>query len=333
MPGRDLELPPSDADRARAIESLRRAAPQLGLDELERRMDLALAAQTVGELAMIAWDLPAADSDAAAYQAVQRRHVSAWRSAWFRSHAAAYGLTNGMLIGVWGLTGEGLFWPFFPIAGWGIGLGMHAVTVRNEQRKRQERDERKLQKAARAELPRPARQRRALSAPAVPTQAVVMFIDIVDSTRLTAVIGDEDWTRVRARHRELLHRCYESYRGTEVNTVGDGFLARFDGAPEAVQCAVDIQLRLQDDRRELGFSPSVRIGINAGQAMDEGGDLLGMVVNIAARLTALADAGEILTTEAVADRLDTRFHLDDLGLRELKGVERSVHVLAVRWAG
>lgn len=333
MPGRDLELPPSDGDRARVIESLRRAAPQLGLDELERRMDLALAAPTVGELAMIAWDLPAPDSGAAAAQSDPRPHVSAWRSAWFRSHATAYGLTNGMLVGIWAVTGDGFFWPFFPIAGWGVGLGMHAVTVRNVQRKKQARAQRKLEKAARTELPRPSRRSAALPAPAVRTRAVVMFIDIVDSTRLTAVIGDEDWTRVRARHRELLQRCYESYRGIEVNTAGDGFLARFEGAAEAVQCAVDIQIRLQDDRRELGFSPSVRIGINAGEAMDEGGDLLGMVVNIAARLTALADAGEILTTEAVADRLDTRFHLDDRGLRELKGVGRSVHVLAVRWAG
>ena len=159
-----------------------------------------------------------------------------------------------------------------------------------------------------------------------------MFADIVDSTRLTAVIGDEDWTRVRARCRQLLHDCYATHDGAEVSSHGDGFLARFTAPVGAVRCAIEIQRRLHDERRQMGFAPTLRIGINCGDAVDEDGDLLGTVVNLAARVMADAQPGEILTTEAIADRLDDRFGLEDRGLRVLKGMSRPCHVLSVIWA-
>jgi class 3 adenylate cyclase len=329
MPGEDLERPPTDVDRARAIDRLRAAGSRLGLDEAERRMDMAVRAASVGELAVLVWDLPEHQLEPARREGRMR---GALRNAGFRAHATAYGLTNGLLVGTWALTGHGFFWPFFPIAGWGIGLGMHAVGVETAQRHKEASAARRLARAPQPP-PQPVQTNRKPELTRSRVSTVVMFTDIVDSTRLTAIIGDEDWTRIRARHRELLHRCYDSHNGTEVNSHGDGFLSRFSNPADAVLCATEIQLRLLDERRELGFAPSVRIGINAGDAVDEGGDLLGTVVNVAARIMALADPGEIFVTETVADRLDDRFRLDDRGLRDVKGLDRSCHVLAVRWAG
>lgn len=333
MSGPDLGLPPSDADRVRVIDSLKTAAGQLGLDEVERRMSLALEVPTQAELARLAWQAPALD-DAAAVATERPHPVSAWRDVGYRAHATAYALVNALLVGTWALTGHGFFWPFFPIAGWGIGLGMHAFGVRTWQRHRhhrKQREARRVHKGRQGRLPAGAHGENGSRA-AVRAQAAVMFTDIVDSTRLTAVIGDENWTRVRARHREMLGQCYKSWRGREVSAIGDGFLARFDSASDAVQCAIDIQRTLDAERRKTGFAPSIRIGINAGDVIDEGGDLLGSVVNVASRVTAAAEPNEILTTEAVAERLDGRFDLVDRGLRDLKGLERSVHILAVDWS-
>lgn len=341
MAGAEIDLPPTeppdDQDRQRVLDRLRSASPRLGLEEAERRMDAAINARTKADLALLLWDLP--DAQAAAPAHIQPPKVGAWRSAAFRTHATAYGLVNGMLVGIWALTdSHDLFWPFFPIAGWGIGLGMNAVGARHAQRHKYEKEVRRLEKAARAELAPPSKKRAGtdptLAAAPVrpsPTRVVVMFTDVVDSTRLTMVIGDEDWTRVRARYREMLHDCYRAYGGREVSSQGDGFLARFDRPANAVQCAVDFQSKLRSQRDQFGFAPAVRIGINSGDAIEERGDVLGTTVNLASRITSSAAPNEILVSEAVADQLDDRFELTDGGLREMKGLDRTAHVLSVTW--
>jgi class 3 adenylate cyclase len=362
VPDNALEQLADDGDRSRAIELLRAAGPQIGLEELDRRLDAAIAARTVGELAVLVWDLqdlPAPPPPA---------KLGVWRSATFRFHAWAYGGVNTLLVGTWALTGHGFFWPFFPIAGWGIGLGMHGVAVETSQRHKAERAVRRSREATQKKLDRAARQVEGGAAPpgALPSGSngagqappaaghpsstatsstaasssaaarrlpvVVMFADIVDSTRLTAVIGDEDWTRVRARCRQLLQDCYAAQQGSEVSSHGDGFLARFPGAAGSVRCAIEVQRRLDDERRQIGFAPTLRIGINGGEAMDEDGDLLGTVVNLAARVMTEAQPGEILITEAIADRLDDHFTVDDRGLRLLKGMNRPCHLLSVAWS-
>jgi class 3 adenylate cyclase len=95
--------------------------------------------------------------------------------------------------------------------------------------------------------------------------------------------------------------------------------------------AIAFQRRLDEQRRATGFAPAVRIGINAGDAVEEEGDVLGATVNLASRVTAAAQPNEILITEVVADRVDSHIHLRDEGLREMKGLERRVHVLSVSW--
>jgi class 3 adenylate cyclase len=158
-----------------------------------------------------------------------------------------------------------------------------------------------------------------------------MFIDVVDSTRLTEVIGDEEWSRIRSRYRALLRSCYASHGGTEVNAQGDGFLARFGSSPDAVRCGIEVQRRLRHQREDTGFALTVRIGLHAGEAVEETGDLLGTAINMAARVMAEAQPAEVLITEAVADQLDGRFELEDRGLRTLKGLSRPRHLVAVHW--
>jgi class 3 adenylate cyclase len=158
-----------------------------------------------------------------------------------------------------------------------------------------------------------------------------MFTDVVDSTRLTEVIGDEEWSRVRARYQALLRSCYGTHGGSEVSAHGDGFLARFGSSSDAVRCGIEIQRRLRVQREETGFAVSVRIGLHAGEAMEETGDLLGTVINMAARVTSEAQPAEVLVTEAVADQLDGRFELADRGVRTLKGLSRPRHLFAVDW--
>jgi class 3 adenylate cyclase len=121
--------------------------------------------------------------------------------------------------------------------------------------------------------------------------------------------------------------------GAEVGAQGDGFLTRFGSPCDAVRCGIEVQRRLRDQREETGFALSVRIGLHAGEAVEDTGDLLGTVINMAARVTSEAQPTEVLVTEAVADQLDGRFELADRGLRTLKGLSRPRHLFAVEWTG
>jgi class 3 adenylate cyclase len=245
----------------------------------------------------------------------------------FRYHAGAYGLTNGFLVGTWAVTGHGFFWPIFPAMGMGIGLGLHALAAHGHEEHQAERELRRLETGDRA-----------LALPPVPAHGperrfvVVMFTDIANSTRLAEAMGDAEWSRVRGVHQELLRDCLGAHHGSEVGSQGDGLLARFGTPLDAVLCAVDVQRRLHDQRNASGFAPALRIGIHSGDAVEDRDDLVGTAINIAARVVAEAGPGEVVVTEPVADQLDSRFELEDRGLRALKGVTHPRHLLAVRWS-
>jgi class 3 adenylate cyclase len=144
-------------------------------------------------------------------------------------------------------------------------------------------------------------------------------------------LGDEGWREVLADHRALVRSCLDEHGGKEVGTQGDGFLMRFDNAGHAVACAVSVQRRLAESHTAGAFAPKVRIGVHAGEAVDEGDDLVGRALNVASRITDVAEPGEILVTEAVADHLPPGTRLVDRGIRELRGVSRPRHLLAVEW--
>lgn len=354
----------SDADRERVATALRDecAAGKLDYDELSHRLELAYGAKTVGDLAVAVRDLDVPIVAAPSVTPPADARVSPLRSGGFRAHLTSYGLVNGFLVGIWVVTGaHGEFWPIWPMMGWGLGLGFHAMGVASHQRHRAERSARREAQRMRHEArhaerheryaerhqryaerhqrdaerldrrrhDRDADERRA--APAGPARVSVMFTDVVDSTRLNEALGDEEWIRVLSHHRAMLRTVFAAHGGTEVGGQGDGFLARFSSPADAVGCAVEIQRRLAAQREAAGFALRVRIGIHAGDAIDHDGDLIGSVINLAARVLREARPDEILVTEQVADGAGRSFELEDRGLVELRGFAKPRHLLSVRW--
>jgi class 3 adenylate cyclase len=159
----------------------------------------------------------------------------------------------------------------------------------------------------------------------------VMFTDIANSTTLAETLGDDAWGRVLSEHRTLVRDCLRRHNGTEVGTQGDGFLVRFDHPIDAVACAVSLQRRLAAERDRGAFTPEVRVGIHAGEALADDNDLVGRVINLASRVTSAATPGEILVTEPVADHLGPSVAMTDRGLQPLKGFSQPRHLLSVTW--
>jgi class 3 adenylate cyclase/alpha-beta hydrolase superfamily lysophospholipase len=144
----------------------------------------------------------------------------------------------------------------------------------------------------------------------------VLFTDIVDSTARAAELGDGRWRDLLARHDEQLRKELERFGGNEVKTVGDGFLATFDGPPSsALRCALAITAAA----RELDIR--VRIGMHTGECELIGEDVGGMAVHIASRVNGLAKPGEVLVSGTVFGTVvGGPFAFQDRGLHELKGV-------------
>ena len=144
----------------------------------------------------------------------------------------------------------------------------------------------------------------------------VMFTDIVDATARAAELGDGRWRDLLARHDEEVRKELDRFKGREVKTVGDGFLATFDGPPSrALRCA----LAITDSARELGVE--VRVGIHTGECELIGDDVGGMAVHIASRVNGLAGPGEVLVSGTVFGTVvGGPFTFEDRGFHELKGV-------------
>jgi class 3 adenylate cyclase len=126
--------------------------------------------------------------------------------------------------------------------------------------------------------------------------ATVLFTDIVDSTKRAVELGDQRWKELLGRHDAQVRRQLARFQGCEVNTTGDGFLARFDGPARAIRCAMAIR----DVMRSLGLE--VRAGVHTGEVeLRDGGDISGIAVHIAARVAAAAGAGEVFVSRIVVD--------------------------------
>jgi class 3 adenylate cyclase len=171
----------------------------------------------------------------------------------------------------------------------------------------------------------------ARSATAIREDKVFMFTDIVKSTDLVGVIGDEAWGHLVRWHNEMLARLVAEHRGEVARSTGDGFFVAFDGAHQALACAVAIQRALADHRRDQGFSPTVRIGLHRSGATREGTDWSGFGVHAAARIGALAEGEEILASRATAEAADLDHPLADPRTVSLKGITEPVEVVAVDW--
>ena len=195
---------------------------------------------------------------------------------------------------------------------------LHRQAVQAKMQRRQDRREERAEATRKAQGP----ERKWVT---------VMFTDIANSTGLTEDLGDDEWSRILSAHRELVRNLFVAHGGEVVGTQGDGCLGRFPTPAEAVLCAVEVQKELAQTRSDTNFPMQVRIGIHAGEAVEDDGDLVGRVVNVAARVTTETKPGEILVTEPVADYLGGQLRFEDRGLRELRGLTQPRHLLAVRW--
>jgi len=152
----------------------------------------------------------------------------------------------------------------------------------------------------------------------------VMFTDIVASTERAAALGDARWRELVARHDELMRAELQRHRGREVKTMGDGFLATFDGPARGIRCARAIA----DQVRSLDIE--LRAGLHTGECELIGEDIGGMAVNIGARIGALAGADEVIVSSTVKDLVvGSGISFSDRGARELKGVPGEWRLFAV----
>ena len=144
----------------------------------------------------------------------------------------------------------------------------------------------------------------------------VMFTDIVDATARAAELGDSRWRDLLAHHDREVRQELNRFGGREVKTVGDGFLATFDGPPSgALRCALAITAAA----RELGVA--VRVGMHTGECELIGEDVGGMAVHIASRVCGLAASGEVLVSGTVFGTVvGGPFQFEDRGAHQLKGV-------------
>jgi class 3 adenylate cyclase len=154
--------------------------------------------------------------------------------------------------------------------------------------------------------------------------ATVLFTDIVDSTRRAAEMGDRDWHAVLDAHDAIVRSQLVRFRGREVNTSGDGFLAMFDGPQRAIRCAMAIR----DAVRALGIE--VRAGLHTGECEVRGDDIGGIAVHIGARVSALAGPNDVLVSSTLRDLvIGSGLEFEDRGTHELKGVPGEWRLFAV----
>lgn len=145
--------------------------------------------------------------------------------------------------------------------------------------------------------------------------ATVLFTDIVDSTARIAKVGDGSWRELLAKHDAMVRRELGAFRGQEVNTTGDGFLATFDGPARGVRCALSIVRAARD----LGLE--IRAGVHTGEVELDGNAVTGIGVHIAARVAALAQGGEVLVSRTVRDLVSgSGLAFEDRGRHTLKGI-------------
>jgi class 3 adenylate cyclase len=154
--------------------------------------------------------------------------------------------------------------------------------------------------------------------------ATVLFTDIVGSTERAAVLGDRRWRELLERHDAIVRRQLEIHRGREIKTLGDGFLATFDGPARAIRCATAIREGLR------GIGLEVRVGIHTGEVELIGDDVSGMAVNIGARIGALGGAGEVLVSSTVRELVvGSGLEFAERGSHTLKGAPGDWRLFAV----
>lgn len=154
--------------------------------------------------------------------------------------------------------------------------------------------------------------------------ATILFTDIVGSTQHAARLGDEPWRDLLGRHHAVVRRALARYHGRELDTAGDGFFAAFDGPARAVQAAAAIR----EEVRPLGIE--IRAGLHTGECAVSDGKLTGIAVATGARISSVAEPGEVLVSSTVKDLVaGSGLRFKDRGERELRGISNPWRVYAL----
>jgi class 3 adenylate cyclase len=155
--------------------------------------------------------------------------------------------------------------------------------------------------------------------------ATILFTDIVGSTPMIERLGDRAWARLLREHNARIRAVIDRFRGREIDSAGDGFLALFDGAAKAVRAAAAMDPAISD----LGIR--VRAGVHTSEMEIVGGQARGVAVHTAARVASLAGPGEVLVSGTTRDLLDgSGLLLEPRGEHELKGLSGARPIFAVR---
>jgi class 3 adenylate cyclase/pimeloyl-ACP methyl ester carboxylesterase len=160
----------------------------------------------------------------------------------------------------------------------------------------------------------------------------VLFTDIVGHTEMMQRLGDARGREVLREHERITRATLKQYGGTEIKTDGDSFMVSFASVTQAIDCAIALQRAFGAHTASVPEPLHVRVGLNAGEPIEEDGDLFGSTVILASRIAAQAGAGEILIPEPLRHLLSGKSYVyADRGVTTLKGFEDPVRLYEVRW--
>jgi class 3 adenylate cyclase len=169
-------------------------------------------------------------------------------------------------------------------------------------------------------------------APAAGAFRTILFTDVEGSTALTQRLGDAKAREVLRAHERIVREALKAHGGSEVKTMGDGFMASFSSATRALECAIAMQRAFAAHSESAEESIRVRIGLNAGEPIAEEEDLFGTAVILAARIAAKAEGEEIVASDVVRQLVAGKgFLFSDRGDVALRGFEDPVRLYDVRW--
>jgi class 3 adenylate cyclase len=174
----------------------------------------------------------------------------------------------------------------------------------------------------------------AAKAPKLATEDVhtILFTDVEGSTALTQRLGDAKARELLRDHERIVREALKAHGGSEVKTLGDGFMTSFSSATKALECAIAMQRAFAEHNDSAEEPIKVRIGLNAGEPIAEDDDLFGTAVNLAARITAKAEGGEILTSDTVRGLVaGKKFLFSDRGETAMRGFEDPVKLYELSW--
>ncbi|MBI2913915.1 MAG: adenylate/guanylate cyclase domain-containing protein, partial [Chloroflexi bacterium] len=168
------------------------------------------------------------------------------------------------------------------------------------------------------------------------TFRTILFTDVEGSTAITQRLGDAKAREVLREHERITREVLKAHGGAEVKTMGDGFMASFGSVTKAVECAVALQRAFDEWNTGVGAPHDapllVRCGLNAGEPIEEEGDLFGATVILASPIAAKAEGGEILVADTVRGLCSGKgFLFADRGEFVAKGFEEPVRLFEVRW--